>query len=112
MEISEARMVHQDILRRLMRGPGDALGAMHKAQEEYGLSYWCQWNLRNKQRASKAFLERLRQAYLAALERSVRNDLRKLEIEASKGGNDASLYDLMGQATDVLEKIQEKRGRG
>lgn len=102
--------MHRDLLAREMRGPGDTEAAMYRLQAKYGLDYWKQWMARYKRSASGDFIEQLRQAYLSALERSVRRDLESLKIEEAKGGTrDADLASLVIEAETLLEKIQKRR---
>ena len=108
MDISAARDLHQSLLGRLMTGAGGIDCAMHRAERLYGLPYWAQANLRHKKRASTAFIERLRQAYLSVLETSVRRDLEKLKAEQAKDNNDAALANLMAEAAALLAKIEER----
>lgn len=104
MDISAAREQHSALLGRLMRGAGGIDAAMHAADRLYGLPYWSQWNLR----ATAAFMDRIRQAYLAALETSVRRDLERLKAEEAKGSRDAGLTDLVAEAQDILARIAER----
>ncbi len=108
MDISAAREQHSALLGRLMRGAGGIDAAMHAADRMYGLPYWSQWNLRAKRRATAAFMDRIRQAYLAALETSVRRDLERLKAEEAKGSRDAGLTDLVAEAQDILARIAER----
>ena len=106
--LADAREQHQVLLGRLMTGPGDSEGAMHRAERLYGLPYWSQWNLRHKRRASVTFVDRIRNAYLAMLESSVRRDLEKLKAEQAKDNSDAVLAGLVAEATALLAKIEER----
>lgn len=108
VEIAEARSLHQDILARLMKGPSGGDDAMHRAQTELGLPFWCQWNLRHKKRATGEFMQRLKFAYLHLLEASVKRDLHALKIEQAKGADDASLDSLMAETETLLAKIAER----
>lgn len=105
VDVAAARDQHQVILGRLMLGPGDSDGAMHRAERQFGLAYWSQWNLRHKRRATTTFMDRVRQAYLTLLTTSVRCDLKKLEIEKAKGCADAALESLIGEAETLLAKL-------
>ena len=108
MDIAEARNQHQSILAKLMCGPGDSDGAMHRAERAFGLPYWSQWNLRHKRRASPSFVERVRQAYLSSLERSVKRDIEALKTEQARGSDDAALVCLVAEAEALLAKIRER----
>lgn len=103
--VSSARVEHQAIIKNLMEGPGDSSRAMYLAEGEFGLSFWRQWNLRHKKRASQAFITRVHMAYLAMLEQSVRRDLETLKKETS----DARDADLVAEAEDILAAIAAKR---
>ena len=108
--MTDVSATYRDLLAREMRGPADAEGAMHRIQAKYGIDYWLQWGLRFRplKKITTELVERVRQAYLAALESSVRKDIQRLQIEAAKGNGDAALEDLIHQAQDVLAKIAEK----
>lgn len=109
--MSEAITTYRDLLAREMRGPSDSESAMHRIQAKYGIDYWTQWGLRFRppKKVSADLIERVRQAYLATLEQSVRRDIARLEIEAAKGADDAAFKDLVAEAQGVLAKIQERR---
>lgn len=109
MEIAQAKQLHQGLIARLMNGPGDSEGAMYRAEQKYGLSYWGQWNLRFKGRASFEFLTRLHGAYLEAVENSVKRDLAYLKTEQAKGAEDASLESLVAEAETLLARIASKK---
>lgn len=108
VRLATARCEHQAIISRLMTGPGDSEGAMHRAERLFGLGYWPQWNLRHKRRGTWEFIERVRHAYLAMLEQSVRRDLEKLKIERAKGAPDAGIAGLVAEAEALLARIREK----
>ena len=91
-----------------MIGPGDAEGAMHRAERIYGLAYWPQWNLRHKRRATDGFIRRVHQAYLAMLESSVRRDLMALKTEQARGAGDAGIESLVAEAEALLARIAER----
>ena len=112
LEIAQARQVHQGLLARLMQGPGDSDGAMHRAELKFGLSYWSQWNLRHKGRATVQFISQLHSAYRATVENSVKRDLEYLKTEQAKGASDAALESLLAEAESLLAKINTiKEGR-
>lgn len=108
-KVELARIEHQAVLKNLMEGPGSSKRAMYLAEGEFGLSFWRQWNLRHKKRASQAFMKRVHMAYLAMLEKSVRRDLSKLI--AAKETPDARVADLVIEAEDILAAIAAKRSR-
>lgn len=83
-DLSEARKIHERLLVRLMVSPGDSRGAMHRAEQAYGLSYWCQHNLRYQNRASGEFIARLHAVWLTVLEQSVHRDVAELLAEREK----------------------------
>jgi hypothetical protein len=116
VSLAEARDHHQALISRLMNGPGDSEGAMHRAERMFGLGFWPQWNLRHKRRATAEFIERVHQAYLAMLETSVRRDIEKLKAERAKGSDDVSLETLISESQVLLAKIAaktaEKKGAG
>lgn len=107
MSVADARDHHQALISRLMNGPGDSEGAMHRAERLYGLGFWSQWNLRHKKRATADFIERVRQAYLSMLETSVRRDIEKLKAEWASGN--ASTGTLIAEAEALLQKIEARR---
>jgi hypothetical protein len=111
MEIAQARQLHQGLIARLMQGPGDSEGAMHRAEQKFGLSYWSQWNLRHKSRASLQFIVQLHGACLSSVENSVKRDLEYLKTEKAKGADDASLESLSAQAENLLAEIAALRAR-
>jgi hypothetical protein len=108
VNVTAARQEHQAIVSRLMNGPGDSDGAMHRAERVFGLPYWSQWNLRHKRRATIAFMQRVREAYLTTIERSVRRDLECLKAEKIKGADDVGLESLVAEAEALLARISER----
>lgn len=106
MPIAAAREQHNALIQKLMTGPGSSEAAMHKAERVFGLSYWQQFSLRYKKRATPAFIERVRQAYLSMLEQSVRRDLECLRTEQAKGSADADIEDLVLEAESLLARIK------
>lgn len=108
MDAALARDQHGAIITKLMTGPGDSEGAMHRAERLYGLNYWAQHTLRYKRRATPAFIERVRQAYLSMLEQSVRRDLEKLKAEQTKGNGDAHIQKLIAEAESLLGRMSSK----
>ena len=109
MDASQARHVHQGLIKRLMSGPGDSKGAMYRAEEEYNLSYWAQSNLRHKGRATKQFIASLRRAYLEVIMNSVTRDIEYLNTEISKGDADADVESLAAQAENLLAEIAARK---
>jgi hypothetical protein len=109
VEIAQARQIHQGLISRLMQGPGDSEGAMHRAEQKFGLSYWGQWNLRHKGRATLQFISQLHNAYLSTVESSVRRDLEYLKCEQARGENDAALADLVVEAEILLAEISARK---
>lgn len=108
MEMTVARDQHHALITKLMTGPGDSEGAMHRAERQFGLPYWAQFRLRYRRAASPAFIERVRQAYLSTLERSVRQDLESLKTQQSIGNSDASISDLIVEAENLLARLASK----
>jgi len=108
MGIVDARDQHQVLLSKLMRGPGDGEGAMRRAEAMFGLPYWSQWNLRHKRRASPSFMDRVREAYVSMVERSVKRDLEVLKTEQAKGADDAALAGLVAEAEALLARMAER----
>jgi hypothetical protein len=100
--LADARREHEALLGNLMRCPGDSEGARRRAESLFGLPYWLQWNLRFKRRATETFMRTVREAYLSALEKSVRHDLQELEITEAKGEADAVDASLMAEAEALL----------
>ena len=110
MDLSIARDQHHALITRLMHGPGDSEGAMHRAERMFGLSYWAQFRLRYRRAASPAFVERVRQAYLTTLEQSVRRDLEALKRQQTIGtGDDASIQSLVVEAENLLARLASKQ---
>lgn len=105
MDVTAARNQHHALITRLMTGPGDSEGAMHRAERQFGLPYWSQHGLRYKRRATTEFIERVRQAYLSMLEASVRRDLEKLRVEQAKGNNNARIQGLIAEAENLLSRM-------
>lgn len=108
VDVSIARDQHHAIITNLMVGPGDSEGAMHRAERQYGLPYWAQFNLRYKRRASAPFIDRVRQAYLSMLETSVRRDLDRLKTEQVKGPSNARIEGLIVEAENLLGRIKAR----
>lgn len=108
MDVSIAREQHHAIITKLMIGPGDSEGAMHRAERQFGLPYWSQFNLRYKKRASVTFVERVHQAYLSILEQSVRRDLDRLKTEKARGGGDARIEGLIVEAENLLGRLASR----
>lgn len=111
MQTAVARQEHQTIISRLMTGPGDSDGAMHRAERMFGLAYWSQFNLRHKSKASFQFMQAVHAAYVAMLERSVKRDLEALKIEQAKKDDDADLARLVAEAETLLLEIEKRRLR-
>lgn len=110
MDLTIARDQHHALITKLMHGPGDSEGAMHRAERLFGLSYWAQFRLRYRRAASPAFVERVRQAYLSTLEQSVRRDLEALKRQQQIGtGNDASLQNLIVEAESLLARLASRQ---
>ena len=101
---------YREILAREMRGPSDTESAMHRIQTKYGIDYWQQWGLRFRppKRVTAELIERVRQAYLSALQSSVKKDIQRLQIEAAKGDTDAALESLLAESEMLLAKIAKK----
>ncbi len=108
MTVTVARDQHHAIITKLMTGPGDSEGAMHRADRMFGLPYWQQFRLRYRRAATPAFVERVRQAYLTLLEQSVRRDLQCLQTEQAKGNTDADIEGLVLEAEDLLARIKSR----
>jgi hypothetical protein len=108
-DIERARKEHQDLISKLMSGPGNSEGAMRKAEQLFGLPFWSQWNLRHKRRATREFIERLRQAYLTLLATSLRRDMEFLRTEQIKGTADVGDAVLIAEAEALLAKIGQKK---
>jgi len=108
MDVSVARSEHQLLISRLMNGPGDSAEAMYRAERLYGLPYWSQWNLRHKRRASLSFMHRVREAYLATIEQSVRRDLERLKADATKDRGDVGIASLVAEGEALLAKIEAR----
>jgi hypothetical protein len=110
VDVAVARDQHHALITKLMTGPGSSEAAMHRAERVYGLSYWQQFALRYKKRATPAFIERVRQAYLSTLQQSVRRDLECLRTQAAKGSEDASIQELIVEAEDMLARLESRKG--
>lgn len=110
MDLAVARDQHHALITKLMHGPGDSDGAMHRAERMFGLPYWAQFRLRYRRAASPAFIERVRQAYLSTLEQSVRRDLESLKRQQTiGGGDDASIQSLIVEAESLLARLACKQ---
>lgn len=106
----EARGYLREMIQRRSRGPGDRENVMRRIEQEFGIGYWQQWQLLYRQ-GSRETIERVRQAYLMQLAKSVRHDMAKLEIHAAKNENDnADVAGLAAEAQDLLARIKEKVG--
>jgi hypothetical protein len=104
--------MHRVMVARESRGPGDTENAMRRLEAKYGLDFWTQWGLRYRppvEIKDRSLIERIRQAYLDMMARSVRRDLEALKAEQAKGADDAALTDLIVEAETVLERLQAKR---
>ena len=108
MDLTVARDQHHALITKLMTGPGDSEGAMHRAERMFGLSYWAQFRLRYRRAASPQFVERVRQAYLTMLEQSVRRDLEKLKRQQVNGTSNADIQNLVVEAESLLARIASK----
>ena len=109
MEIAQARDEHQSLITRLMRGPGDSSGAMHRAEAMFGLPYWSQFNLRHKRRATAQFMQRVRYAYLDMLAQSVRREIEILKAAEARGDADANDRILLDEAESLVAKIAARK---
>ena len=109
MEIAQARDEHQSLITKLMRGPGDSSGAMHRAEAMFGLPYWSQFNLRHKRRATAQFMQRVRYAYLEMLAQSVRREIEILKAEQAKGNGDVDDRGLLAEAESLLAKVAARK---
>lgn len=109
VEVAQARQLHQRLISRLMQGPGDSEGAMHRAEQKFGLPYWSQWNLKHKRRATLQFISQLHGAYISTVESSVKRDLEYLKTEKAKGADDADFESLVAQAESLLAEIAKKK---
>lgn len=109
MEIAQARDEHQSLISKLMHGPGDAMGAMYRAERMFGLPYWSQWNLRHKRRATVQFMQRVRYAYLDMLAQSVRREIEILKAAEAKGSADVSDRVLLDEAEKLVAKIETRK---
>lgn len=104
--------MHREMVSREARGPGDTEGAMRRLEARYGLDYWTQWGLRYRPPAEvrdRSLIERVRQAYLDMIARSVRRDLEAFKAEEAKGSTDADLASLMAESEALLKKIAVRK---
>ena len=111
VNLTLAKQQHQEIVTRLMTGPGDGDGAMYRAERMFGLPYWCQFNLRHKGRATLSFMQRVHAAYVATIERSVKRDLATLKLEQAKDDADTDLAMLVAQAENLLAEIADRKAK-
>ena len=109
MEIAQARDEHQSLITKLMRGPGDSSGAMHRAEAMFGLHYWSQFNLRHKRRATMKFMQRVRHAYLDMLAQSIRREVEILKAVEARGNADANDRILLDEAESLVAKIAARK---
>lgn len=105
MDVSIARDQHHALITKLMTGPGGSEAAMHRAERMFALPYWAQFGLRYKRRATPAFIQQVRQAYVAMLQQSVRRDLERLKTEQAKGNGNADIQSLVAEAEDLLDRL-------
>lgn len=104
--------MHRAMVAREARGPGDIENAMRRLESKYGLDFWTQWGMRYRppeEIKDRSLIERVRQAYLDMITRSVRRDLQALKAEQAKGADDNALTGLIAEAETLLEKLEEKR---
>ena len=106
----QARQQHQTLIQKLMSGPGDSEGAMRRAEASFGLSYWAQWRLRYRRKATGQFIAQISQAYTAMLRKSVKRDLEQLKIDQAKGDTDDDLQSLIAEAETLLARIEARKG--
>lgn len=105
-------MMHRELLRRETRGPGDTENAMRRLEVRYGLDYWTQWGLRYRpptEVRDRSLIERVRQAYLDTLARSVKRDAEAFKTEQAKGDADADLESLVAESEALLARIAAKK---
>lgn len=111
MDITAARQDHQRIISRLMNGPSDSEGAMHRAEVQFGLPFWAQWNLRHKNRATPSFMAQIKATLNAVIEQSVRRDVEFLKKERAKDAARTDLKNLLAEAEDLLAQIEAAKER-
>lgn len=109
--VEQARKLHNDLVAREMRGPGDTENAMRRLEARFGLDFGKQWSLRYRRPRSIAvdFFTDLRGAWLSTLERSVRRDLARIRTEISKEPSDARLASLEAEAEALLDRIRQEK---
>jgi hypothetical protein len=117
-EDGKVTVVALEMLRTMVareaRGPGDVENAMRRLESKYGLDFWTQWGLRYRppvEIKDRSLIERIRQAYLDMIARSVRRDVEALKLERAKGADDAALTGLISEAETLLEKLEEARAQ-
>lgn len=103
--VQEAKVYLREMIQRRSRGPGDRENSMRGIEQEFGIGYWQQWQLLYRQ-GSRETIERVRQAYLMQLAKSVRRDMAKLEIQAAKSNGNTDVASLTAEAQDLLERIK------
>ena len=108
--VSDVREWHDALISRVASGRGGVEYAMRRLEQLFGLPFGAQWNLRYRRdrKPSPGFALRMRQAYLAMLERSVRRDIEALKVEAAKGDDAADCMRLVSEAEALLAEIGER----
>ncbi len=97
------------MIAREMRGANDLGPAMGRIEQKFKIPFWTQDHFRKgKAKTCDAGLfQRIREAYLAHCERSLRALEHELEIERAKGNElDA---DLLAETQALLAKIEKRR---
>lgn len=109
ISILEAKGWLIDMIRRLGGGRGAHVQrGLNSLQRRFGFTQGRLLNLKDKKRATEAFRSQVCSAYLALLERSVRNDLQKYEELIQRGYADARVENDMCEAQQILARIQRK----
>lgn len=90
--IEQAASWSKDLTRMRCRGPGDLENAMRSIERDYGVDYWCLWQLRYTPNRIKdigvSIYMRLQSAYQAECARQMRKLRHELEITKAKAGAD------------------------
>ena len=110
LSVKDARRMHERLVEFVRCGRGSKEWAMRVLEQRFGLSFWAQQDLhyRPERKPSIPFLLRLREAYLSALERSVRRDLEVLKAEKARGDDAADLERLLAEAEALVAELEAR----
>jgi len=92
------------------KGWGDHSNALKRLSRRYGVSYWTLNNLRigRSKTVEASIFKRVQTAYFDYCERQIAQLQHELEIEKLVSG-DADMENLVGEASQFLAKVREKK---